>query len=75
MQPPGHRRRKARDLPAEWHRPGSGDRGEGGRLFEREVVTSAAGICMAANASHRTGQSRPLVALLLDALRFGTAKA
>lgn len=40
-----------------------------------DLLRAMGGICMAADASHRTEQSRPLVALLLDALRFGAAKA
>jgi hypothetical protein len=40
-----------------------------------DLLRAMGGICMAADASHRTDQSRPLVALLLDGLRFGAAKA
>ena len=38
-----------------------------------DLLRAMGGICMAADASHRSDQSRPLVALLLDGLRFGAA--
>lgn len=40
-----------------------------------DLLRAMGGICMAADASHRTDQSRPLVGLLLDGLRFGAVEA
>lgn len=40
-----------------------------------DLLRAMGGICLAADASREAEQSRPLVALLLDGLRFGAAKA
>lgn len=46
-----------------------------GDVAAGDLLRAMGGICMAADASHRSDQSRPLVALLLDGLRFGAADA